>query len=171
MSSLFTPELGIIFWHSVIFLSSLFVLGKYAWNPILDAIEKQEKINESDIEKTKFLRQEIEVLNNKKGGIIFEAEKERDSILAKARNTEKELLESAYNKSEELRASELEKTRTEISLLREKAYKQWRKELVDLTINATSKLLYKELSRQGEHDAVINRIVDSAQSDLGNKKT
>ena len=38
---LVTPGIGLIFWTSVVFLLLVFILKKFAWKPILDAVEKR----------------------------------------------------------------------------------------------------------------------------------
>ena len=43
MNPLLTPELGTYVWSLVIFMTVLFVLRKYAWNPLLDFLEEREK--------------------------------------------------------------------------------------------------------------------------------
>ena len=51
---LITPELGLIFWTTLSFLILLFILGKFAWKPILNAVNDREDsikdaLHEADI--------------------------------------------------------------------------------------------------------------------------
>ena len=40
---LVTPEIGLIFWTTIVFLLLLIVLKKYAWKPILAAVDERNK--------------------------------------------------------------------------------------------------------------------------------
>ena len=51
LSSLITPGIGLIFWTTIVFLLLIFLLGKYAWKPILGAIATREKNIEESLAK------------------------------------------------------------------------------------------------------------------------
>jgi F-type H+-transporting ATPase subunit b len=38
---LITPEFGLVFWTLITFLVLLFILRKFAWNPILGAVRER----------------------------------------------------------------------------------------------------------------------------------
>ena len=40
---LLTPGIGLIFWQAIVFLALVFILGRYAWRPILGAIKVREQ--------------------------------------------------------------------------------------------------------------------------------
>ena len=40
---LLTPDLGTYIWSLFIFMTVLFVLKRFAWNPLLDFLEEREK--------------------------------------------------------------------------------------------------------------------------------
>src|SRR5262245_24179509 len=58
--SLFTGDLGNVIWSLVTFLAVLFVLGKFAWKPILGALQKREDFIRDSLERAKHDREESE---------------------------------------------------------------------------------------------------------------
>jgi len=92
---LLTPSIGNIFWTSVVFLILVFLLGKFAWKPILSAINTRE-INISDaLNQVKLAKAEMENLKADNKKIIQEAKKERENILKEARDIKERILAEA----------------------------------------------------------------------------
>ena len=92
---LVTPDIGLLFWMTISFLIVLLLLKKFAWKPILSALqERDESITKSLLDADK-ARQSIANLKKDSENILKEARSERDEILKMARDIKKDITEEA----------------------------------------------------------------------------
>jgi F-type H+-transporting ATPase subunit b len=162
----FTPfsiNPGLILWTVVVFGLLLALLWKFGWPAILKSVEDRERRIQQQLEEAERARAEAarlleehkRTLGNARGeaqAIIAQAqalgEKERQGILERAR-AEQELL--------------LERTRKEIEAEKEKALLALRREAVDLSIAAASKLIEQNLDSAGNRKLVVEYLASLEQ--------
>ena len=84
---LVTPGIGLVFWTTLAFLIVLFLLGKFAWKPILSSIKEREDSIEGSLKAAENAQKEMQALQSKNEELIFEARKERDLLLKDAKDT------------------------------------------------------------------------------------
>jgi F-type H+-transporting ATPase subunit b len=156
---LMTPAGGTIFWTTLTFLLLLFVLTKVGWKPILSMLdEREKKINESlelaeqaKIASQKTLAEQTQILDA--------ARKESQEIMARnrkaAETTKDEILKKANAEAEQLIA----KAKREIDLSRDKAMEDIRDLAVELSMNATAKLIGKSLDAK-DHQSLIDESLE-----------
>ena len=78
---LVTPGIGLIFWTSIVFLLLVLILKKYAWKPILDAVDKRSKSIEDAINAADEAKSSLAQLNEERAKIKKESLAERDALL------------------------------------------------------------------------------------------
>ena len=81
MNPLLTPELGTYVWSLVIFMTVLFVLRKYAWNPLLDFLEEREKDIAESLKMAESAKTDLEQIKDESEKILNEAKKEGKAIV------------------------------------------------------------------------------------------
>jgi F-type H+-transporting ATPase subunit b len=59
-----TPSIGLVFWTTISFLLLLFILGKFAWKPIMSALNEREKSIEDALQAAEKAKDELARLNN-----------------------------------------------------------------------------------------------------------
>jgi len=158
---LVSPDVGLMIWTVLAFLAALFILRKWAWPAITEALEKRQHMIEESIETAERARIESAALLEEYRGRLREARAQSEEILARARKAgevvERESLEDARAKREEL----LEQTRRDIEAETRRAIQEIRSEVADLTILATEKVTRKTLD-----DADQKRLVEEALGEL-----
>ncbi len=82
---LLTPAVGNIFWTAVVFVILLLLLSKFAWKPILSAVNERETNIIDALNQAKLAKKEMEALKADNEKIIRDAKIERDAILKEAR--------------------------------------------------------------------------------------
>lgn len=80
---LLTPSIGLIFWMTISFIVLLIILGKYAWKPILKALENRENSIQKSLDEAKNAREAMAKLTSQNEQILKEARMEREAILKK----------------------------------------------------------------------------------------
>ena len=77
-------SIGLFVWQTVLFLALLFLLRKYAWKPILSAVEEREEGIKNALEAADNAKKEMEALNADNERILREAKAESDNLLKEA---------------------------------------------------------------------------------------
>jgi F-type H+-transporting ATPase subunit b len=158
---LVSPDVGLMIWTVLAFLVAFFVLRKWAWPAITEALDKRQRAIEESIDTAERARAEAAGLLEEYRERLKEARGQADEIVARARKAgevhERESLEDARRKREEL----MEQTRRDIEAETRRAIQEIRNEVADLTVLATEKVTRKSLD-----DADQRRLVEDALSDL-----
>ena len=94
-------SIGLFVWQTVLFLALLFLLRKYAWKPILSAVEEREEGIKSALDAADNAKKEMEALNADNERILREAKAERDSILKEAREIKDTIIAEAKTQATE----------------------------------------------------------------------
>jgi F-type H+-transporting ATPase subunit b len=160
-SFLVSPDVGLMIWTLVVFGLSLFILSKFAFPRIAEALDKRQHAIEESIEIAERTRTEADALLAEYRERLAEARNQADEIVARARktaeSTESHAVADAKRKREEL----MEQTRREIEAETKRAVAEIRHEVADLTVLATEKVTRKTLT-----DADQRKLVDEAVAEL-----
>jgi F-type H+-transporting ATPase subunit b len=145
---------GLVIWTLVVFGLLLFVLRKWAWPPMLAAVEAREKALEKMLADAERDRAEAARLLAEHQRLIAEGRTAAHSLLVEARAAgEKEralVLEKGRQEQEELLARALR----DIASERERAIQELRREAVDVSLAAASKLIEKRLDSETDRKLV-----------------
>jgi F-type H+-transporting ATPase subunit b len=158
---LVSPNIGLMIWTLLAFLVAMFILRKYAWPAITEALDKRQRAIEESIEVAERTREEARQLLEEYRERLREARQQADEIVARARKAgevhEREALEKAKAQREEL----LAQTRRDIEAETRRAIQEIRSEVADLTVLATEKVTRKSLT-----EADQKRLVEEALREL-----
>ncbi|GIV58123.1 MAG: ATP synthase F0 subunit B [Bacteroidetes bacterium] len=144
-AGILSPNAGLIFWITITFLLLLFVLRRFAWGPITQALETRERKIAEAMARAEEALAEARKIQADNDRARREAEQEAQRILREAREA-----------AERLRAEEVEKTRAQIRQMQEQARAEierekqsaldtLRAEVADLAIQAAEKILHETL--------------------------
>jgi F-type H+-transporting ATPase subunit b len=142
---LLTPNLGLAFWTILTFLVVLFVLRRYAWKPILDAMEARERGIKKLIDDAEQARAEAEELLQQYRRQLAEARAEGARILAEGKSAAERLREEMLARARTEAEAVVTRAGHEIDLERLKALTEIKEQAVDLAIAAASKVIDAEL--------------------------
>ena len=89
------PGIGLLFWMTLTFAILLFILAKFAWKPIINAVNERETSIVDALNQAKLAKKEMEQLKSDNERIIREAKIERDAILKDARDIKERIVTEA----------------------------------------------------------------------------
>ena len=154
---LVTPALGLIFWTTVVFLLLLLLLKKFAWKPILSAVEERNNLINDSLQAAEKARDEMSELNSNNEKIIAQAKLDRDSLLKEAREMKSQIISQAKDQAV-LEAEKLvNSAKEQISNEKMKALTELKNHVADLSIEMAEKVLSNELSDPSKQKELINR--------------
>jgi F-type H+-transporting ATPase subunit b len=148
MNPLVQPDPGLYIWTILVFVILVTLLGKFAWRPLLDALEaRQESIRQSlaDADKAK---QELARLQTESARILAEARKEADAIISRTRADAARAGEEMKVKARTDAENIVKNAERQISLETSRAVEKIRHEAIDLSVAIASKLLRRNVSRE-----------------------
>ena len=142
------------------FLILAFILGKFGWPVIVQALDKREtKITES-LELAEKTREEMKALQANNEQLLREAKEERDSILAEARKISQKMYDEAKEKANEEAQRILTSDKENIHYEQMKAIAEVRNTIAELSLEIAGKVLSEEMKENGRHTSYVNRLVD-----------
>ena len=142
------PDPGLFIWTIVTFLVLLALLGKFAWRPLLEALEsRQERIRKS-LEDADRARQELERLQQESAKMMQQARIEAESIVTQTRSDAERLREELKQKAKEEADNILRNAQQQIQLQTRQAIQQIRQEVADIAVSLASKLLERNLAKE-----------------------
>jgi len=160
-SFLVSPNVGLMIWTLVVFGISFWILGKYVFPRIAEALDRRQKAIEESIDAAERTRKEADEILAEYRERLAEARGQADEIVARARKTgeaaENEIVAEARGKREEM----MEQTRRDIEAETRRAIQEIRAEVADLTVMATEKVTRKTLT-----DEDHKRLVEDALAEL-----
>jgi F-type H+-transporting ATPase subunit b len=145
---------GLIVWTLVIFGILMFVLAKTAWPAILRQAEEREARIRSQLEAAEQANAEAQRILADYQSRVAAAKTEAQEILAAGRSAGEKLREELVAKGRTEQEELLERARREITLERDRAVAELRREAVELTIAAASKVIEKNLDTDSDRKLV-----------------
>ncbi len=162
MGALLTPALGTVIWASIAFLVVLFVLRRFAWGPILAALDEREQSIAGALNEADKVRKEMAELAASNENELKEARAERDRMMREAREMADSLVADAKNKAREAADKEVASAKDAIAIERKAAVAELKAEVGNLSLDIAERLLREKLESSDEQKALVNRLIDES---------
>lgn len=157
------PDPGLFFWTIAVFLVLLFLLRKFAWGPLLTALEERQAGIRKSLDDADKARRELAEVQTKASALIGKARMEADAILSEARadgvRIRQELRDLAQKEAEAITRN----AQQQIQLERDRAVTELRQEAVDLSVLIASKLVRRNLTRE-DNAALVEDALQQVDS-------
>jgi F-type H+-transporting ATPase subunit b len=149
-----TVEFGLMFWTVIVFLLLLLILRKFAYPALIGAVEAREKALEEQIAEAERARVEAEALLAEHKKLLAEGRTAAHALLVEARTTAEKERALAMEKTRLEQDELLARARRDIATERERAIAELRREAVDLSLAAASKLIGERLTADTDRKLV-----------------
>jgi F-type H+-transporting ATPase subunit b len=160
---LLTPSSGLIFWQAITFLIVLFVLGKFAWNPIMSSLHEREESIAEALESAERAKKEMLFLQAENEKLLDEARKERDTILKEALAAANTIKEEAKEETQKIASKMIEDARIVINTEKLAALNDVKNQVASLSIEIAEKLVRRNLSTDKEQKELVSQFVNEVK--------
>jgi F-type H+-transporting ATPase subunit b len=160
-SFLVQPGIGLMLWVLVVFGISMWLLAKFVFPRISEALEKRQAAIEESIDSAQRTREEAEKPLAEYRERLHEARSQSDEIVQRARQTAETHEREAKEHGRQIAADASARAARDIEAATARALQELRQEVADLTVMATEKVTRKVLD-----DADQRRLVDEALGEL-----
>ncbi len=141
------PDPGLYIWTIATFLVLAGLLAKFAWRPLILALDARQDAIRKSLDEAKQAKQELERLHAESARILAQARTEAEAILTATRSDANLFREELRQKARAEAATIVANAERQIELETSKALQQIRQEAVDLSISIASKLLQRNVSK------------------------
>jgi len=159
MQDIIIPQPGSIIWTACVFFVLLFVLGKFAWGPIIKSLQAREDSIRKDIDDANKARLEAQELLQEYRKQLDDARKEAQKLVNEASERAEKLYEEKRQEADHNAQAMIEKAKSEIELERQKAAEELKQQVVEIAITAASKVVGHAL-QPDDHRDLIDREID-----------
>jgi len=155
-------SLGLFFWQSLIFIGLLFLLRKYAWGPILSAVNERETSIKDALASAEAARTEMESLQSDNQRILKEARAEKEAMLKEARSTRAELINTAKEDAQAEADKILTQAQEAIQNEKRAAINELREQVGSIAMDIAEKVLQKELENKDKQVQLIDQLIQDS---------
>ena len=156
------PGIGLLFWMTLTFLILLFLLAKFAWKPILAAVNEREVTIVDSLNQAKLAKLEVENLKAENEIIIREAKVQRDMILKEARDIKDRIVGEAKDVAKIEGDKMIESARQTIQAEKTAAVADIKSQIGTLSVSIAESILKQKLDNDGAQDALVANILNSS---------
>jgi F-type H+-transporting ATPase subunit b len=156
---LISPNIGLVFWTTLIFLILFFVLKKFAWPSILSTLKERETAISNALSAAEKAREEMKQLHADNEKLLREARIQSDEILRCANEMRKETIGKAQNEAQKEFERIVQNAREEIENEKKAAIVELKNEVAMLSIDIAEKILREEMKNKQRYDALIDKSI------------
>ncbi len=160
---LITPEIGLFFWQTVVFLVLLFLMAKFAWKPILSSVKNREQSINDALASAENARKEMQNLKSDNEQLLKEARAERDAILREARELKEKVITDASEEAKVKADKIVADAKRSIELEKQSAMAELKNHVAELSVEIAEKIVRKELSGKNEQHQMIEKMIGDAK--------
>lgn len=158
-----TFDPGLIIWTTIIFTLLLIVLRKFAWKPILNAVDERNTSINKALQAANKAKEEIASLNNDNERVLKEAKLQRDTLLKEARVMKETIINEAKNEANNEAEKILLSAKDQIINEKMKAITELKNTVAELSIDIAENILKSELSDKSKQNDLINSALKKSK--------
>jgi len=152
-------SIGLFFWQTVIFVLLIFLLKKYAWKPILDAVNEREEGIKNALLSAEKAKEEMVSLKSDNEATLKKARAERDLLLKEAREMKQQLIDEAKDKAKSEANKIINQAQEAIQNEKNAAISDLKNQLASLSVEIAEKVLKEKLSDDKTQMDLVKNLV------------
>ena len=156
------PDPGLFFWTIAVFLVLLFLLKRFAWGPLLAALDERQAGIRKSLEDADRARKELDQVREQSEAIIGKARTDADGIVSDARADGAQLREDLRRQAQQEAQAIVQNAERRIQQERDRALQQIRQEAVDVSLMIASKLIRRNLTAE-DNASLIDEALKQVQ--------
>ncbi len=156
---LVTPDIGLIFWQTVVFLLVFAILALFVWKPIISALKTREHQIEDSLRAAENAKEEMEQIKSDNEYLLQEARIERDQILKEAKEEAVRVIDHAKAETSDITQKMIQDAQEAIEGERRAAVKEIRELVAGLSIEVAEKVLREKLSNDKSQKDLVEKFI------------
>jgi F-type H+-transporting ATPase subunit b len=154
---------GLFIWQTVIFLGLIFLLKKFAWKPILDAVNEREEGIKNALLSAESAKKEMQNLKSDNVKLLAEARAERDSLMKEAREIKDKMINDAKTEAQAAGEKMIAQAKAAIESEKNAAMTDLKNQVSSLSLEIAEKVLRDELSNKESQTKLVEKMLGDAK--------
>lgn len=150
---------GLFFWQLFLFVGLLFLLKKFAWKPILEAVNTREEGIKNALASAEDAKKEMQNLNADNERLLKEARAERDAMMKEAREIKESMISDAKEEAKAEGAKIIEQAQATIQSEKNAAISELKNQVAELSVGIAEKVVRKELANDKDQSQLIEDLL------------
>lgn len=163
MNPLVQPDPGLFIWTILTFLVLVALLARFAWRPLMEALERRQATIAKSLEDARRAQQELERLQRESAQMLASARAEAEAIVSRSRSDAEALREELKQKARVEAATIVKNAERQIQLETSRAIQQIRQEAIDLSVAIASKILRRQVSKE-DNEGLIEETLKQVET-------
>ncbi len=160
---LLTPGLGLIVWNLIGFFILLYILGKFAWKPILKSLKERETGIADSLATAEKVKAEMAQLKSENEALLAKAREERAQLLKEARDTKDKIINEAKEQAKTEANKIIAEAQQAIQTQKMAALTDVKNQVGHLVIDVAEKVLRRELGNKSEQENYIKQLANEVK--------
>lgn len=156
-------EFGLFFWQVLIFVGLILLLKKFAWKPILDAVNEREEGIKNALESAEKAKKDMENLKSDNEKLLADARAERDALMKEAREIKEKMISDAKADAQTQGEKMINQAKAAIESEKNAAMADLKNQVASLSLEIAEKLLKDELSNKEAQTKLVEKMLGDAK--------
>ncbi|MCL5031546.1 MAG: F0F1 ATP synthase subunit B [Bacteroidetes bacterium] len=156
--SLIDVNPGVVFWTFVTFIVLLIVLKKFAWKPILTALDQRETAIRESLEKAERAKEEAQKILDQNQASLAKVEEESKQIINQSRIYADKLKDQIIQDGRDQTRKMLDEASAEIDRKKDASFNELKNQIAEIAVNAAEKILRENLDKELQKK-IINKYI------------
>lgn len=151
---------GLFFWQIIILVTLVLLLRKFAWKPILEALNSREEGIQNALESAENARKEMQNLQADNEKLLQEARLERDSMIKEARQIKEKMISEAKEDAQREGEKMIQQAKATIQNEKNAALADIKNQVATLSVQIAEKVVREELSTRAKQERLVEDMLD-----------
>ncbi|MEC4048229.1 F0F1 ATP synthase subunit B [Flavobacterium sp. SUN046] len=156
-------SLGLFIMQTILFLALVFLLKKFAWKPILDAVNEREEGIKNALQSAENAKKEMQNLKSDNEKLLADARSERDAMMKEAREIKDKMINDAKAEAQAQGQKLIDQAKAAITSEKNAAMADLKNQVSSLSLEIAEKLLKAELSNKDSQTKLVEKMLDDAK--------
>jgi len=152
------PDPGLFIWTILTFLVLVTVLARFAWKPLLEALESRQALIRKSLDDAAQAKRDLERLSHEAAQIMSKARVEAEAVITRSQADADRLRDEMRQKAKADAEVIVKSAERQIQLETNRALQQIRLEAVDLSVMIASKLIQRNLTREDNEKLIADAL-------------
>jgi F-type H+-transporting ATPase subunit b len=155
-------SLGLFFWQMLIFIGLILLLKKFAWKPILNAVNEREEGIKNALESAENAKKEMQNLQSDNEKLIKEARAEREAMLKEAREIKDKMITDAKDQAQVEASKLIKQAQAAIQSEKQAAIADHKNQVASLSVDIAEKVIRGELADKTKQLKLVEQMLGEA---------
>lgn len=156
-------EFGLFFWQVLIFVGLILLLKKFAWKPILDAVNDREEGIKNALLSAENAKRDMQNLQADNEKLLAEARLEREALMKDAREIREKMINDAKSEAQSQGEKMIEQAKAAIASEKNAAMAELKNQVSSLSLEIAEKVLRDELSNKDSQTKLVEKMLGDAK--------